>query len=257
MITAIIYTVVAVFCYMTFVFIVAQIKKNNGLADIAWGGGFILVAVLNLALAQSVAVRQIVVTILVSIWGSRLILHIYLRNRGKAEDFRYAEMRRRWGRTAVIRSFTNVFMFQGLLLLLIAYPLIIVNVYVKPGFSVFELFGLLVWGTGFLFEVVSDYQLGRFIKYEKNENNPIMTKGLWRYSRHPNYFGEAFLWWGILIIIAPIHFGWLAVFGPAVITFLLLKVSGVPMLEKRYAHNKPYQEYAKKTSIFVPLPPKK
>ncbi|MCI0494991.1 DUF1295 domain-containing protein, partial [candidate division KSB1 bacterium] len=127
-----------------------------------------------------------------------------------------------------------------------------VNANPKPGFTFFDLIGILIWIAGFLFEVIADVQLQKFIRKEKTPANPIMTKGLWKYSRHPNYFGEALVWWGIFCIVLSIPNGWVAVFSPIAITFLLLKISGVPLLEKKYQNYPAYQEYASRTSMFIP-----
>lgn len=229
---------------MSFFYLIAVSRKDNSIADIAWGVGFVFIAILNLVLAEQVYPRQIIVTGLVFLWGIRLALYIYFRNKGKSEDFRYAEMRKRWGSRASLKSFTHVFLFQGLILLTIAYPIIMVNVYTKVGVTILDLFGDLIWTVGFLMETIADRQIQKFIKNEKTKDNPIMTKGLRRYSRHPNYFGEALVWWGIFFIVISIPNGWLAIFSPVIITFFLLKVSGVPLLEKKYQNNPVYQEYA-------------
>jgi steroid 5-alpha reductase family enzyme len=252
LLTAGMVTGISIFFYMLLFFLIAQIIKNNGIADIAWGGGFILIGIVNIVLAKAVTGRQIIVMACVLIWGLRLILHIYSRIRGKSEDFRYRKMRERWGKKAAVRSFTHVFMLQGFFLVVIGFPIIIGNVYSEPAWTPFDVVGIILWIAGFSIETISDFQLSRFIRIKKSNTNSIMTTGLWHYSRHPNYFGEALLWWGIFIMILSVPYGWLTVFGPALLTFLLLKVSGVPLLEKRYADNPVYQEYAKKTSIFIP-----
>jgi len=241
-----------IFLYMSFFYLIAVSRKDNSIADIAWGVGFIFIAVLNLILAEQIYTRQLIITGLVTMWGIRLALYIYFRSRGKAEDFRYAQMRKRWGKRASLKSFSHVFMFQGLLLLTIAYPIIMVNVYAKAGVTILDLIGVLIWTIGFLLEVVADVQLQNFISKEKTPENPIMTKGLWKFSRHPNYFGESLVWWGIFFIVLSIPNGWLAIFSPLVITFFLLKVSGVPLLERKYQDNPAFQEYARRTSIFIP-----
>lgn len=256
MILMLYYSIFLIAFYMSSFFLIALWRKDNSIADIAWGIGFIVIAVLNLMLAEQVYLRQWIVTGLVSIWGMRLALHIYLRSKGKPEDFRYAEMRKRWGKRASQKSFTNVFMFQGLILFAIAYPMIMVNANPQPGFTLFDLIGILIWTIGFLFEVIADIQLQNFIRTEKTPANPIMMRGLWQYSRHPNYFGEALVWWGIFFVVLSIPNGWLAIFSPVIITFLLVRVSGVPLLEKKYQNNPAYQEYASRTSMFIPWFPK-
>ncbi len=242
---------------MSVFYLIALKRKDNSIADIAWGIGFIFIAILNLILAQQIYLRQVIITGLVSIWGIRLAMHIYTRSRGQPEDFRYAEMRRRWGNKASLKSYTHVFMFQGLVLLMIAYPIIMVNAYPKPGFTIYDLIGILIWAVGFTFEVIADIQLQNFIRNEKTPANPVMTRGLWKYSRHPNYFGESLVWWGIFFIVLSIPNGWLSVFSPVVISFFLLKVSGVLLLEKKYQNNPAYQKYARRTSMFIPWFPGK
>lgn len=250
------YSILTIFLYMSVFYLIALKLKNNSIADIAWGIGFILIAIVNLILTDHVYLRQVIITVLVSIWGIRLATHIYQRSRGKPEDFRYAEMRIRWGNKASLKSFTHVFMFQGLILLLIAYPIIMVNAYARPGFTILDLIGIVIWAISFTFEVAADIQLQNFIRKEKTPANPVMTEGLWKYSRHPNYFGEALVWWGIFFIVLSISNGWLAIFSPVVLTFFLLKVSGVPLLEKKYLDNPAYQQYAGRTSMFIPWFPK-
>ncbi|HEX9971800.1 MAG TPA: DUF1295 domain-containing protein, partial [bacterium] len=213
---ALYYSIFGIAFYLSLFYLIALLRKDNSIADIAWCIGFIFVAILNLILAEQVYLRQWIVTGLVSIWGFRLALHIYLRSRGKPEDFRYAEMRRRWGNRASLKSFTHVFMFQGLILLMIAYPIIMVNMNASPGYTIVDLIGIFIWIAGFLFEVIADVQLQNFVSKEKTPANPIMTKKLWKYSRHPNYFGEALVWWGIFFIVLSIPNGWVAVFSPVI-----------------------------------------
>ena len=256
MLTGILYTGIALLVYMSVFYGWARVMRKISIVDVAWGGGFILVVILNLVMARTVTMRQILVTSMVFIWGVRLIGHLYSRFRGKPEDYRYLQMRQRWGNRAAVRTYTHVFLFQGLLVLTIGYPLIMVNVYIEETLYLSDIIGTAIWLAGFLCETIADFQLRRFIRFEKKSKEDIMTRGLWRYSRHPNYFGEALLWWGVTLVILPIRYGGLAFLGPLILTILLLKVSGVPLLEKRYADNPAYREYARKTSLFVPWFPK-
>jgi steroid 5-alpha reductase family enzyme len=246
----------ALWIYMTAFWVVAGNRRNNSLADVAWGMGFVLLALLNTAAAPEITLRQAVATVLVAAWGVRLSIHVYARNRGKPEDFRYAEMRRKWGRRAPLFSYTHVFLLQGVLLLIVSAPLILINANPSRSFGIVEASGILVWCAGFAFEAAADSQLRKFVRFRKNSENPIMTEGLWRFSRHPNYFGEALLWWGVFLLAVRVPFGWTAVISPLLIGFLLRFVSGVPLLEKKYADNPRYQEYAKRTSVFVPWIPR-
>lgn len=245
------YAAAAVFLYMLFLFLVALLKKDNSIVDIAWGGGFILVAVLTFFLNGDQNLRSLIVTCLVVIWGSRLALYIFVRHWGKGEDFRYAKWRKEWGQWFVLRSFFQIFILQGLLLLIISYSVILINHSSKEGVGILDIVGVLVWFIGFFFEAVGDYQLSKFKKNPENKGR-IMKYGLWRYTRHPNYFGEAVMWWGIFLTALSVRFGWTAVISPLVITFLLLRVSGVIMLEKKYKENDEYAAYARETSAFLP-----
>jgi steroid 5-alpha reductase family enzyme len=250
------YAGIAVFVYMTGVFVLATLKRDSSIVDIAWGIGFILVALLTFFLEAGFSWRQILVTGLVCIWGIRLAAHIYLRNKGRGEDFRYAQWRRDWGKRFVLRSYFQIFLLQGVLLLVISYPVILVNKSGTAAMTAWDVAGTGIWLLGFFFETVGDWQLWRFKKDPQNRGK-IMTTGLWRLTRHPNYFGEATLWWGIFLIALSAWNGWMAVISPVLITFLLLRVSGVTMLEKKYAGNQAFSEYARKTSPFFPWIPKK
>jgi steroid 5-alpha reductase family enzyme len=256
MMSFILYSGAAVFLYMTGVFIVALIKKDNSVVDVAWGPGFIVVAFLTFFLERGIEACHVLVTGLVLVWGVRLAAHIFVRNRGKGEDFRYAKWRREWGRWFVLRSYFQIFMLQGLFLLLIVSPVVIVNQSSTVDLSPLDAAGAALWLVGFLFEAIGDYQLRQFKKKAENRGK-IMTGGLWKYTRHPNYFGEVAVWWGIYLIALSVPDGWTAVVSPLTITFLLLKVSGVTMLEKKYAGNPDFAAYARRTSVFFPWFPKK
>lgn len=252
----ILYSAAVVFVHMALVFVVALFKKDNSIVDIAWGLGFILVTLLTFFLEKEFFVRHVLVTVLVLIWGIRLTVHIFIRNRGRGEDFRYAQWRREWGKLFVLRSFFQIFMLQGLMLLIIAYPVMLTNHSRETGLSYLDLAGVFLWVKGFFFEVGGDLQLSRFKKNPGNKGK-IMSSGLWKYTRHPNYFGETVMWWGIFLIALSVKLGWTAIISPAIITFLLLRVSGVTMLEKKYFGNKDFEEYAGKTNAFIPWFPKK
>ena len=247
---------IAVFIYMTAVFGAALLFRDNSIVDIAWGPGFILVGWVGLLLGQVSGPRQILVTSLVTIWGLRLAVHIFRRKRGGGEDFRYAKWRRDWGRWFVPRSYLQIFMLQGIFLLIVSWSVLLVNASAPRELGALDLAGAAVWAAGFLFEAVGDAQLEKFKTRPENKGK-IMTAGLWRYTRHPNYFGEAVMWWGILLIALSAPSGWTGVVSPFLITFLLLRVSGVTMLEKKYAGNREFAEYARRTSAFFPLPPKR
>lgn len=245
-----------VFVYMNLLFMLALLIRKNDIVDISWGMGFVLLALFMLIVSSFWHWRLLLVVLLVMLWGIRLAGYIFIRNRGKAEDFRYANWRKEWGKNWVLRSWLQVFMLQGFFMLLIAYPVFLQGFQKVTEFNLTDLAGVMVWLLGFGFEAIGDAQMMRFKKDPANRGK-IMNRGLWRYTRHPNYFGEATMWWGIFLVSLNTRFGFWAVISPVVITWLLVRVSGVPMLEKKYAGNPEYQDYIKRTSSFIPLPPRK
>ena len=255
-ISFLLYSAVAVWIFMTAVFILALLIKDNSIVDIAWGGGYVAITLLTFFLEPGAVARHWLISALVILWGIRLMIHISLRKRGAAEDFRYAKWRREWGRWLVPRSYLQIYMLQGVFMLLIASPVIHTNASSTRGLGWLDFLGLSFWLIGFFFEAVGDAQLARFKKDPSNKGK-IMTEGLWRLTRHPNYFGEVTMWWGIFLIALSVPGGWLTIISPLLITFLLLRVSGVTMLEKKYRGNLEFETYARKTSAFFPLPPKK
>jgi steroid 5-alpha reductase family enzyme len=254
--TFVFHSVTAIFLFMTAVFLLALLKKDNSIVDIAWGLGFIGVALLTFVLKEGWTNRQIIVSGLVLIWGIRLAVHLAIRKKGRGEDFRYAKWRQNWGRWFVLRSYFQIFMLQGILLCIIATPLILVNFSDRPDLTAIDIIGIAVWSVGFVFEAWGDLQLKRF-KQKPENKGMIITTGLWKYTRHPNYFGESLIWWGIFLLALSVQYGWAAIVSPLAITFLLLRVSGVTMLEKKYAGNKEFEAYAKRTNAFFPWFPKK
>lgn len=256
MIYSLVLTAVILLVSQTLFFQLASRRKNNGIADIGWGAGFPLIALGQMILHWPPTCIQSITVLFVLIWGGRLIRHLLPRIRSGREDWRYAEMRKHWGRSAAWKSYTHVFLFQGFLLGIAA--LSIVLIFQDPAESpdFLDYAGIALFLFGFVFELIADRQLDRFIRSEKSESNRIMTRGLWRVSRHPNYFGEAVLWWGIGLIGLSAPSGWLALISPVLITFLLIKVSGVPFLERRFKEDPQFQAYKKMTPIFFPWFPK-
>ena len=245
-----------IFVYALTWFIVALVKNRNDVADIAWGGGVICEGLTAFLVQGTSKARAILVLLLVVVWGARLMLHISIRNRGKPEDRRYKAWREEWGSSFLARTFLQVFLLQGFLLLVISLPVTLVISRSGPGLNMLDAAGFCIWLCGFLFEAVGDYQLLQFKKNPANKGK-IMKYGLWRYTRHPNYFGEVTLWWGIFLICLAVPGSMWTIIGPLTITWLILKVSGTPLLEKRYVDNPEYAEYIKGTSSFFPLPPKR
>jgi steroid 5-alpha reductase family enzyme len=240
---------------MTAGFLFSILRKRNDVADILWGVGFLLVALVTFSINGYYFERQMLVTFLVFLWGMRLTLHIYFRNRHKPEDHRYEAMKAKWKGNFYIKSYLNVFLSQGFLLLLISITVIFINSSSQTGLTILDTIGIVIWLIGFVFEAAGDYQLAQFIKNPKNRGH-VMQTGLWKYTRHPNYFGEVAQWWGIFFLALNIPLGFLTIIGPLVITLLITKVSGIPLLEKKYAGRLEFEEYKKRTSIFFPLPPK-
>lgn len=249
-------SILAVFSYMSLLFLLAIRLKRNDIVDIAWSMGFVLVSLIALTLMPGYHWRRILVSLLIVIWGLRLATYLYYRNRGKQEDFRYAQWRKDWGKNWKLRSYLQVFLLQGFLMLTIAYPVFLMGGEARAGFGFLDVLGLGLWLLGFFFQVVGDEQLRSF-KKQQNNKGKVMQSGLWQYTRHPNYFGEATMWWGIFVLVLGFAQGFWAFFSPLIITFLLVRVSGVPMLENKYKENPAYQNYIRKTSSFIPLPPRK
>lgn len=230
---------VLIWVYMTGWYFLSLVKKRNDIADIAWGLGFILVTIFNLIFNPTS--KLLISLILVSIWGIRLASHIYQRNKNKKEDYRYQQFKS--------NPYFKVYLTQGVFMWLICSP--IINS--VGNLKLLNYFGILVWVIGFYFESTADKQLKDFIKNPKNKGK-IMQSGLWAYSRHPNYFGEVTMWWGIWLL--NFYSNWWPIIGPLTITFLILKVSGVPLLEKKYNGNKEFENYKKRVSVFIPWFPK-
>lgn len=240
-----------VFVYMSAVFILALILKNNSIVDIFWGIGFILLTAFSLLNSGSMDIKKVIVSFLILMWGLRLSIHIFIRNKGREEDFRYANWRRTW-KNFVLRSFLQIFMLQGFFMLVIAWPVLHINHGDSVDFGIIDILGILIFLIGFTFEVVGDYQMTVFKKDPANSGK-IITIGLWKYTRHPNYFGEALLWWGIWLMAVPVIDGIYTIISPLVITWLLRYISGVPMLEKKYEGHSDWEEYKSKTPVFVPF----
>lgn len=247
---------ISILIYMFLLFLVAQKIKDNSIVDIAWGMGFVIIAAVSYFNAENTSIRQLVVLLLVTLWGTRLALHIFIRSIGRGEDFRYANFRKSWGKNVRIIAFFRVFMMQGVIMLLLSYPIIRVNTGKANEEVLLLTTGIIVWTIGFLFQAIGDRQLERF-KKQKKDRDEILDRGLWKYSRHPNYFGEATMWWGIFIIVLPVELGWTTILSPILINLLLLKVSGVPFLDKRFEGNVEYQKYKARTNRFIPWLPKK
>lgn len=244
-----VYAASMLFTYMVSLFFLALYKKDNSIVDIGWGVGFIVLALFSLCYTGLYLPRQLITTLLVIIWGIRISLHIGVRHKG--EDIRYVNWRTTWGEWFALRSFFQIFMLQGAILFIIAYPILLINSSDQSGFTLFDLLGIAIWAIGFIFEAVGDYQLALFLRDEHNRGR-VMSKGLWKYTRHPNYFGEALIWWGFFCIACSVPYGITTIISPLLITFLLRYVSGVPLIEEIFANNREYEAYKDATSPFFP-----
>jgi steroid 5-alpha reductase family enzyme len=240
------------------VWFLSVLLTNAGIVDIFWGLGFVLVAWASALFGHGDLYRKVLLTTLTTLWGVRLAVHIFLRSRGAGEDFRYRQFRQNGGENFWWVSLITIFWLQAALCFVIALPLQIgqaVPTAAPLGWR--EAIGVLIWAVGFVTETVADAQLQAFRNDPANKGK-VMRGGLWRYSRHPNYFGECVLWWGLFLIVLPVPGGIYTIIGPALITFLLLKVSGVTMLEQGLKHRREgYAEYVRSTPAFVPWFPKK
>lgn len=244
---------ILILVYALILFVIGISKADNGIMDIAWGLGFCFIALYTFIHYADINFRQLLITLFTFLWGIRLALHIHNRSKNKAEDFRYANWRKQWGKWFVLRSFFQVYLLQGAIMILVALPIIAVNYQSTKPFCLVDVLGILLWLIGFYFEVKADKQLVTFKNDAKNKGK-ILQSGLWKYSRHPNYFGEVILWWGIFCLAFSAGWFWPAIISPVLITYLILKVSGVPMLEHKYKNNPKYDEYILKTRAFWPLP---
>jgi steroid 5-alpha reductase family enzyme len=241
--------IASVFVYVTLGFVFAVLTSRNDIADVMWGPGVALCG--WVAYVQHQGVFLLLLNILVSVWAVRLAYHIGTRFFNKSqEDARYAQWRKEW-KYFYLRSYAQVFLLQGCLMILVALPAIaIMTTHYIP---LLVLLGGCVWIVGFVFEALGDYQLKEFLQNKKDGKvqGEIMQSGLWKYTRHPNYFGEVTLWWGLWIMTLGTGL-WYGIIGPITITILILYVSGIPMTEARYKGNAEFEEYKRRTNAFFP-----
>jgi steroid 5-alpha reductase family enzyme len=250
-------TLALILTLMFLLWLVSLARKDASIVDSFWGIGFTSIAWMCFAITNGYPLRKLLITMLVTIWGLRLAIHIFRRNHGTGEDFRYRRMRARYGDRFALVSLLTVFGLQGLLMWIISLPIQVAQLAPVPDrLTWLDFLGVAVWITGFVFEAVGDWQLMRF-KSDPNNRGKVMERGLWAYTRHPNYFGDATLWWGLFLIALATPGSIWTIISPAVMTFLLMKVSGVALLEKSLVKTKPqYQDYLRRTSAFFPWIPK-
>ena len=242
---------------MTLLWVLSLVLKNSSIVDIFWGAGFVIFAWVAFFLTpEGYLGRKLLLTALVTLWGLRLTIYILVRNWGKPEDFRYQAWRKQHGKKWWWYSFFQVFLLQGVLLTIIAAPLLAAQISPVPArLGVLDYIAILLWAIGFFFEAAGDWQLKRF-KSDPANKGKVMDRGVWRYTRHPNYFGDATQWWAYYLIAASAG-GWWTIFSPILMTTLLLRVSGVKLLEKTLDTRPGYKEYAERTSEFIPWFPRK
>jgi len=263
-------TLLVVLIHFTIYFFRAVKQNNFGIIDIGWGQGFVLVVWLLMIyrvffLGANANPIGYLTLILTTIWGVRLSSHIGDRNHGKPEDKRYTAMRAKIKPPYVLlKSYVKIFLLQALFMFIISLVLVF-NVMagftnpVDPLALVPIILGVVAWLVGYLFQSVGDRQLAIFVANPENKGK-LMTQGLWAYTRHPNYFGEVLMWWGIALIGFANSFGFviamIGLISPLVVTWLLRYVSGVPLLEKHMKTKPGFAEYEKTTNIFFPWFPK-
>lgn len=239
-----------VLVYMSIWWIIASVRKNNSYADVAWGTIFILIGAILIAKSTYISLTFLIVYLLISIWGVRLAIHIGKRNLLKPEDRRYADWRTKGGNNYQLLSLLKIFWFQGLIAVVVSAPLFISERYGNDDITFTTLVGVLIWVFGFVYESKADKQLKEFLKSKKT--GEVMNKGLWEFSRHPNYFGEILQWLGLFVAVSTLSYGWTAIISPLLVGYLLAYVSGVPLAEKGFKGNKAFEEYARKTSPIIP-----
>ena len=248
---------IAILTALTFVWMLSVKLRDASIADICWGAGFVMLAWLYCLLSPSLTARSWLVATLITLWGARLSVHIFRRNHGKGEDPRYRAMRASHGRAFWWRSLFTVFWLQGAILWFVALPVLVaVRAPWPTALTAVDGLGVVLFAIGFGFEVVGDYQLERF-RAEPLNHGHVLDSGLWHYTRHPNYFGDATLWWGLYTIATVAPGGWLTLLSPALMTFLLMRVSGVTLLEDGLKASKPgYRSYITRTPAFFPWFPR-
>jgi steroid 5-alpha reductase family enzyme len=254
--TVLVAALVTVACLMLATWSVSLLMRDASIVDIVWGLGFVLVAWAAKFVTGASGAGNWLLVAMTTVWGLRLASYLARRNLGKGEDFRYKAMRRKHGERFAIVSLYSVFGLQGVLMFVVSLPVSLGQRDTGAGAGFVALAGFVVWAVGLYFEAVGDAQLARFKRDPRNEGL-IMDTGLWALTRHPNYFGDCLVWWGLAIVASAQGAGVWAFLGAAVMTVLLVRVSGVAMLDRLLAKRKPgYADYMARTSAFIPLPNK-
>ncbi len=249
---------VAIAVAMLLLWLLSLALRDASIVDVFWGFGFVVVAWTTFALTDEADSRRWLLTILTTIWGLRLTAYLAKRNLGKGEDFRYVAMREKRGRWWWLISLFQVFGLQGVLMWIVSLPVQAGQVSAAAAsLGVLAIVGIAAWATGLFFETVGDWQMARF-KADPANAGKVMDRGLWRYTRHPNYFGDLMIWWGLYLVALEAAGTWWTVIGPIVMSILLIRVSGKALLEKSLAKRRPgYTEYVARTSGFFPRRPRR
>lgn len=253
----ILWAFLGVMTLMTLLWVASVFIKNVSIVDMFWGIGFLVANSIYFILSNDFFTRKVLVLILVGFWGLRLSIYLMQRNYNKGEDFRYQEFRRHYGADRYWWfSFFQVFLLQGLLIVLVSLPLLGISLKTQSNvLNIIDYLAICVWLIGFVFESFGDYQLARF-KRDPNNKGKILDTGLWKYTRHPNYFGDAMVWWSFALFSIAAGAYWYIV-GSLLMTYLIVKISGVALLEKSLTKDKPeYNDYCRKTNAFFPWFPK-
>ncbi len=234
--------------------LLSMVKRDVGIVDSLWAPMFLLAAIAYLSHVAEPGARALIVIVLVGLWALRLTSYITWRNWGEAEDARYQAIRKRNQPGFTFKSLYLVFGLQGVIAWVVSLPLLAAILSNAP-LGVLDFLGVGLWAVGMTFEAVGDWQLARF-KADPANHGKVLDSGLWRYSRHPNYFGNACIWWGFFLVALSAG-AWWSLVSPILMTFLLLKVSGVTLLEKDIGERRPaYRGYIERTNAFVPGPPR-
>jgi steroid 5-alpha reductase family enzyme len=257
-VTSVLLASAAVLCIaMVALWLLSLRLRDASIVDVFWGPAYALVAAVAAGVGNGDPLRGPLVQALVTLWGLRLGAYLWWRNRGAGEDPRYQAMRRRHGERFGWISLRTVFLLQAALAWIVSLPVQVVRASAGGPFGALDAAGVALFAVGFAFEAIGDAQLARF-KSDPANRGRVMDRGLWRYTRHPNYFGDCCVWWGIFLIAAGTPAGLFTLPAPLLMSFLLLRVSGVPLLERGLRKRRPgYAEYAARTSAFIPWRPRK
>ncbi len=248
----------AVLGMMTLVWVVSVIDRDASIIDIFWGIGFVVAAWIYFYFTEAETIRRYLVAGLVTLWGLRLSIYIFWRNWGKGEDYRYQAMRAKNPKLFPWLSLVTVFWLQAALCWAISIPLLQAQRATTPQSLIWlDWLAILFFVIGFAFEAGGDLQLALFKRDPQNKGK-VLDRGFWRYTRHPNYFGDAMVWWSFFLFAAAAPGSLWTVYSPILMTVLLLRVSGVALLEKGLQETKPaYRDYVERTSAFFPWFPKR